>query len=240
VARVLLPSTACSDVSNGRELEMKSLLVLIAIALFGLYSTACGRAGSAASPTPPPSRAVTSRAGVSGLQGDGDSDNPLDIDEDSHDGAEDQDDDSKTPESYDYHDKDDRATLSFGHVPTAANRAAITAVAAHYYAALAAKNGATTCSLLLSSLAQSVPEDYAGGAAPAYLRGGKTCQTVLSMLSKHFHAQLAGTIKVTGVRVDGNHAEVLIGSTTMPASDIAVMREGKAWKVAELLGSALP
>lgn len=62
----------------------------------------------------------------------------------------------------------------------------------------------------------------------------------MSKLFKHYHSQLIGPIQVTGVRVSGREARVLLGSKIMPASYILIKRERDTWKVDGLIGQPLP
>jgi hypothetical protein len=52
-------------------------------------------------------------------------------------------------------------------------------------------------------------------------------------------AELIGPVAVTGVRVSGSEALALLGSATMPASDIFVRREAAGWKINEVFGGPL-
>jgi len=234
---------------------MKSLLALSTVALIVVGIGACGETDkemTSTARTQSGSRTVirTTR-GVSGavpseqsLLGDGDADNPDDIDGDGtaeyNDGSEDHDKDSMTAESYDYADKDDEEVLNYGHPTDTADRQAITAIVKHYYAAAANGDGAMACPLIAPSLAKSIPEAYGGGSGPSYLRGGRTCQAVMSALFKHVHDKLTGHLQVTAVRISGKQAEALLGSTTMPASEIALQDEHGGWKIEALLSHSLP
>ncbi len=62
----------------------------------------------------------------------------------------------------------------------------------------------------------------------------------MTLLFRHFHHSLQSPIAVTGVRTFADETHALLGSRTMPASTIAVRREGGAWKIGKLLGSPLP
>jgi hypothetical protein len=94
--------------------------------------------------------------------------------------------------------------------------------------------------MMYSVFAESVVEDFGEAPGPAYLRGAKTCQAVTTLLFEHERAQLAGTVRVTGVRVDDRTASALIGSSSMPASRIGLKRELGAWKIEGLIGTPLP
>jgi hypothetical protein len=236
---------------------MKSPLALLAIALLGLGATACGGTGKGAHAASQstatavtsggaPAMAVPSAISSQRYLNDGDAEKVNDGDMDNRNGNhEDHDADSSEEyeETYDnnrYHDSDDSSILAYGHAAGAAKKRAIAAAVKRYYMAAAAGDGATACSMLVSSIARAAPEDYGQAPGPAYLRGAKTCAAVMSLLFKHDHSQLTGMIAVTGVRVEGNQARALLGSTTMPAGYISVERERGAWKIDALLGGALP
>ncbi|HEX4837076.1 MAG TPA: hypothetical protein VFV03_00920 [Solirubrobacteraceae bacterium] len=177
------------------------------------------------------------------IRGDGDTDNPADTDGNGDfDPGQDKDSDGPTLESYRFPDRDDKPTFAYGHPANAAEERAITSLVRRYYAAAAASEGASACAMLLPSLARAVPESYGhGSAGPEYLQTGRTCQAVVSLLFEHFHQQLAEAIQVVNVRTNGrNHAQVVIGSRTMPASEIYLERQGSSWKVEQLLGQTLP
>lgn len=136
-----------------------------------------------------------------------------------------------------YHDIDDRDALTYGHAATGQQESAISQTVESYYR-LAAKAGATrACTMLDPTLAKSAAIDY-GQYGPAYLRTtAKTCTALLTLLFKHYHRQLHTGITVTGVRISGNTAYALIGSTTFRPSFITAQQEGHGWKIAQLLGT---
>jgi hypothetical protein len=139
-----------------------------------------------------------------------------------------------------YHDSDDKGILTHGYAVNPSKERMISAFVERYFVAAAAEDGVTACSMIEPRLASSLPRDYGGAAGPAYLRGAMTCQSVMSLIFKHFHSELTGVIKVTSVRRMGDQTLVLLGSTTMPAGDISVEPSGGTWRIASLLGSALP
>ena len=260
--RVIGPMTKLAElptaVSRSPCLRGKSASVLLACALLSVGLSACGGSEGAyrsashdTTPTDTSSEPVATSTTTSvippgqRLRGDGDADNPNDIDGNGDSdaasvGGADGDSDNPTTESYRFPDKDDKAIFAYGHAPSVATKRAISQVAKRYYAAAAAENGVVACSMLLPVLARSVPEDDGGFAGPIYLRGGKTCQAVLSMLFRHFHRQLAETITVVRVRVEGSDARVIFSSRTMPASSIALVRADGSWRVPTLIGQPLP
>jgi hypothetical protein len=136
-----------------------------------------------------------------------------------------------------YHDGDDSSFVVAAHEAETGDMLAAAAVVERYYAALAAGDGARACSLLIPKLASSVAEDYGQAPGPSFLRGGKTCPAVIALLSKHFRARLANTVTVTGVRITGDNAFVILSSKTPPLSDLNLQRIGGAWKFAELIGN---
>jgi hypothetical protein len=230
---------------------MRSVLASLAIALSGVGAVACGGAGKDAGAGSQKDARATATGGASAaippssisggrsFPGDGDGDNPADGDGDGDEVADsDRDNDSPTRESGNYHDRDDGDVLNYGHAAGARDARAITTFLERYYAAAVAGDGATACSMIYPALARSVAEDY-GRYGPLYLRGGKTCAAVMALLFEHYHGELAGGITVTGVRVKGEEAYALLGSTTKPASYAILVRGGGAWKMMGLLGGTL-
>jgi hypothetical protein len=135
-----------------------------------------------------------------------------------------------------YHDADDKGITLYGHAASMAVRRKITALVKQYYGAAVAGDGRGACAMLVKSLAKAVPVDY-GEDGPSYLRSGKTCAAVMALLFEHLHAQLAAPNGVTGVRIAGQQAYALLGSTALPPSYIIMQRESGAWRIAQLLGS---
>ncbi|HTA98780.1 MAG TPA: hypothetical protein VK730_14205 [Solirubrobacteraceae bacterium] len=175
------------------------------------------------------------------VRGDGDADNPSDIDGNGDaDGNGDNDNDNPTPQSYRFPDADDRATFAYGHAASAAETKQITGIVTRYFAAGAHSDGALACSLLAPTLAKSLAEDFGPGARPSYLHAGESCALVMAALFKHQHAQLAGAAHVVEVRVEGQTAQVIVTSRTMPAGQILLIGEGGRWRIEQLFAAALP
>jgi hypothetical protein len=213
---------------------MRSLLALFAI-VFSTGATACGGAskgaGSASQTSPgavaSSSTQATTASSIASTQTnlkrdrDGDYDN-------SGNGT---------------YDKDDSVVLRYGHAAGASDRQAVAAVVKRYYAAAAAGDGAKGCSLIYSIFAETIPEDYGRPpAGPPALRG-KTCAAVMSKVFKQSQPQLAAdyaTLKVTGVRLEGNRGWALLSFKAMPARSILVHSERGAWKIYALLDTGLP
>ncbi|HEX4115279.1 MAG TPA: hypothetical protein VHY18_05340 [Solirubrobacteraceae bacterium] len=179
------------------------------------------------------------------VRGDGDADNPADIDGNGDSdaprvGGPDGDTDTPTLQSHRFPDSDDGPAFAYGHRPGAATVRVITNIVKRYYTAASAGDGAVACALLPSSLARSIPDSYGGPQEPAYQRGGKTCQATLAKFFAHYHKELAAPIKLFAVRVEGETARAIFSSRTMPASGVFLAREGHAWKIVEVLGRPLP
>jgi hypothetical protein len=140
-------------------------------------------------------------------------------------------------------DHDDYVIEDYGHAASATEKRTVTALVKRYYAAALASDGATACSMLMSSLAKAIPEDYGRSPGPPALRGS-TCSGVISKLFKSQHQQLAAevaTMAVARVRVNGNHAFALLAFRTTPEPrDIGLSREAGNWKISGLLDGALP
>jgi hypothetical protein len=214
---------------------MRSVLTLLAIALFSAGVTACGgvskgtgsvsqtSSGAVASSSTPVATAPSVASTQPNLKRDRDND---------YDNS-----------SNSYYDKDDSVILGYGHAAGAADRQAVAAVVKRYYAAAAAGDGAKGCSLIYSIYAETIPENYGRPpAGPPALRG-KTCAEVMSKVFKQRQPQLAAdsaTLKVTGARLEGNRGWALMSFKTMPARSILVHRERGAWKIYALLDSELP
>jgi hypothetical protein len=145
------------------------------------------------------------------------------------------------------YDTDDETLLGSGRSGRPADARAIDALVERYYTAAARGDGAAACAMTSPDYARTVPDDYGqelGWAIPpgaeAYLRGAKTCAAVLSLLFAHLHRQLAAPVEILAVRLYGNYGYASVGSTTLPASRIEILREHGVWWIDELLGRPLP
>jgi hypothetical protein len=211
---------------------MKSLLVSVAVALLCFGISACGSSskgtGSASQTSSGATTATTAAATSSTTptpdfrKADGDKDNDI--------GAPDD-------------DRNNNSVLSFGQAASSSDQSAITGLIKRYYAAALAEDGAKACSLLYSTLAEAVPEDY-GQSPPGqpYMRG-TTCPTVMMLLFKHEHGKLTVQVpllKVARVRLNEHHGLTVLKFGKMPERQIPVAREGHVWKVEALLDSELP
>lgn len=219
----------------------RALISLLLVSL-GLSVAACGHTG--ASSVSKAARDATSPSGAAPgrLRGDEDDDDNNSETENLHnpaDGDADRDHDYNENVINGYYDSDDATVRNYGHAAGAADKLALTSFVKRYFAAAAAEDGAMACSMIKPSFVRAIPEDYGSGAGPAYMRG-KTCTAVMSLLFKHFHTQLSAPVVVSSVRVDGDKAEVIVGSTTTPVSYLPMEREGSAWRLVELLGAPLP
>jgi len=215
---------------------MKSLLALSAVALLSLGVAGCGGSSKGTDSTPQayPDAASGSAAGTTASNTTPTASSAMTTGQRAKD-SNDLDDDPNSD--------DDNPIVDYGHAASAPENEAITAVVKRYYAAAAAGDGAKACSMLVSTVAEAVPEEYGEASGPAYLRG-KTCAVVMSKLFKRHHRQLAdniATFEVTKVRAEeGKGLVVLRFATTPEPRKIAVRREGSVWKIKELLDSGMP
>jgi hypothetical protein len=222
---------------------MRRLLFAIASMLLCVGVTACAGAGRH---TGSGSSEISGGVSTRGYLNDGDVEQFYDEDADDSDrNRDDKDGDSSREYShtYDnggYHDGDDRGVLTFGHAASSADTRAIAAVVERFYAAAAAGEGATACASMVSSVARAVPNDYRQAPGPSYLYGGRTCRAVMSRAFKYLRREMTFAVEVSGARVNGDEGIALLGSRTMPASEIRVRREHGVWKIDALFGAALP
>lgn len=225
---------------------VKVLVASIAVALSSQYALACGGADGGARTAARVASTSTGAPAVASAtdatrrylnDGDNDPSNDNDPDNNLPDDDNDAPEDNTHPGNGRYHDKDDNIAV-YGPSASTADKRTIAALVKRYYAVAAAGDGGKACGMLYSVLATAVPEDFGRPPGPAYLRG-KTCAAVMVRVFAHSRAKLKGTFAVTDVRVKGNHAFVLLGSKTMPASGMFMHREHGVWKIASLLGNPL-
>jgi hypothetical protein len=205
---------------------MKPLLTLLIIALLSVVASACGGAG-AGKGTSSPSQTLSNTASAAtgrGLNDSNDGDNVPD---------------SKNNTE----NNDDREVEYYGHAANAADKGTATAFAKRYFAAAAADDGATACSLLVPNLAKAIPRSYGKAPNPTYVRG-KTCAEVMSKLFNHRHRRMvaeAARLEVTSVRIAHETAFILLAFRTIPERRyMGVKREGDTWKLEALLDSEYP
>jgi hypothetical protein len=128
----------------------------------------------------------------------------------------------------------------FGHPAAAAEVSEITALVKRYYAAAAASDGAAGCSLLYSTFAEGVAEDY-GQLAGLSQAQGATCAEVMSKLFERRHRQLSAdnaTLKVVAVRVLGKRGSVMLDFGGTHGRYLEVHGELGRWKVDSLFDSS--
>lgn len=221
------PSRALSGWASSRRQPLTGMLVAV---LTAVCVVACGSStGRSSSSTAVPGRHTSSSAAAAEIAPapvlskiDGDEDNDIGAPSD---------------------DTNNSQALAIGHPASPVERRAITALIKRYYAAALAGNGAAACSMLFSTLEESVPEDY--GVSPPgqpYMKG-KTCPAVLDGVFRHFHPQLAAelpSLKVARMGVNGRHAMVILTFGKMPMREIPTSREGRIWRIGALLDTEVP
>jgi hypothetical protein len=195
----------------------RHLLAALAAAALGLGVASCGGSGGAVAPRAPSSAAG---AGSRTIRSDFSTrDNDRDNDGD--------------------HNDDDSGVLYYGRAADAADRNASIALVRRYFAAAAAEDGATACSLLVPFIAESVVED--DGRSPG-LRGG-TCAAVMSKLFRRRHRLLAlknDTLRVLEVRVAGGKALAVLDFPSIPeVRQLVERRVGGRWRLLVLLDGIL-
>ncbi len=139
-------------------------------------------------------------------------------------------------------DTNNNTMLDFGRAAGASDKRAITALLKRYYRAAAAENGAAACSMLYSTLAEGVPEDYGSYNGPTYMRGS-TCPAVMTLLFKHYHRLLeieVPKLKIAQVDLQERHGLAVLSFGTLPEREIQVEREGHVWRVTALIDTELP
>ena len=131
---------------------------------------------------------------------------------------------------------------SSGPEASGSERKAIVALIERYYAAAYAGDGAKGCSMIYSTLAESVPEDYGQSPpGPAYMKGS-TCTESLTKAFNALHPLLSlevPKLRVTHVRVMERHGIAILHFGTLPERQIGFKREGRTWKMAQLLDNVL-
>jgi hypothetical protein len=142
-----------------------------------------------------------------------------------------------------YDDKNNDSQLDYGRPAAPAQQRAAGALLRRYYATALSGDGAAACKMIISTLAESVAEDYGhGSAGPPYLRSGTTCPGVMDLLFAHFHALLAlevPKLEVARVRVIGKHGLAILRFGNLPERTIPLGQEGTRWKVRALLDTEL-
>jgi hypothetical protein len=213
---------------------VKPLFVSLVIALLSVGASACGDTRSATGTSSTASASMTAKASTGKSSGTDSAANYAKVDAD-------KDNDVQAPDD----DKNNNATLDYGHAASVADVAAVSTLLNHYYAAAVNEQGSSACAMIISSLAESVAEDYGhGSAGPSYLKAGTSCAKVMVLLFKHFHSQLTveqPLLKVVRVRLVGKKGFAILSfGSSLPEREISVGRQGSNWTVEALLDSELP
>ena len=231
-----------------KEVLVCSTLALPATVVLCLCVVACGGAsrgvGSASRSTAEAAAAMQPSNSITGdYDGDDDYSNQGSNDGDNDDSTQPKDRDNDSDSSgKSYFDSDDSSVRGFGHAAGPVEGKRIASLIKRYFAAANAGDGATACSMMVSSIAKSIPEDIGGPAGPLYARG-TTCATVVSRAFEHYHRQLAahtGTLEIADIRVSRSKGVVVLAFEKLPGRQIHVARESGVWKVDALLDAELP
>ncbi len=241
-------------ICGGKRVEMKALLTSVLIAL-GLVCVGCGgtsnktdaasgkRSATVSVPyhASRPTAALIPTTSIKSLEQDEDDDDGPGEEKglDSKDSDIDGDNDHLKPLGY--YDHDDGAMRDYGHAASGVDKRELTAFARRYYAAAAAGDGATACSMFSPVFAKSIPQDYGrGSAGPSFLREATTCPAVLALVFSNLRARFSAPIEIIRVRVKGNEGRILISAKNMPASYLELHREDGVWRSTSMFASRLP
>jgi len=212
---------------------MKGLLVLLVTASLGASAAACGSANLGTGSSSSVSHTIASSTASKVSAPNSTQEDYLTADRDHDNDLEATIDDTNNDDSVDY-----------GHAASAADKRAVTVMLKRYYAAATAENGAEACSMIVSSLAESVLEDYGPGSpGPSYLKVGTSCASVMTLLFRHFHSRLTvelPKLEVARVRLVGHKGLAVLSFDSMPEREIQVGRQGGIWKVDALIDHELP
>jgi hypothetical protein len=135
---------------------------------------------------------------------------------------------------------DNDQVFGFGRAATAAETGAVTALVERYFAAARARDGGLACSLMYSTIAGTIVEDYGRPPGPPSL-SGSTCAEVMSKFFKSQARRIAHDTgpRVTQVRVKGIEGLAVLDLGSRPVHHIPVQREHGVWKVSALLDSEM-
>jgi hypothetical protein len=130
-------------------------------------------------------------------------------------------------------DGDDYGALNFGHAATGAELRSITRLVRRYYAAAAADNGTTACSMLYPVVVREVGERF------GRFESRMTCPELMTKLFKLRHTQIGADVKSfkeVRVRVEPPNARVVLRfSTDAVARELDLRLVGASWKVRQPL-----
>jgi hypothetical protein len=135
-------------------------------------------------------------------------------------------------------DGDDDEVRYFGHRPSDADRGSIVALIGRYYAAMAADDGRSACSMIDVSLVKALLEQADGSRGSA--NGG--CAEAMVKLFAHVPGHSPGDITATtviGVRVRGGDGLALLRLRNSSTRDMPVVREKGTWKVEAFVDNGL-
>jgi hypothetical protein len=129
-----------------------------------------------------------------------------------------------------YEDRDDGGINRIGRPASSSERTAIIALVRRYIAAALVTDGRSVCRLLYPGLVRSLEYvDRVDTKGRARRRG--SCAPAASRTLREAHSsQLAGYL-ITGVRVGGEEAYVLLNSPTQPAGYLTARRDGAGWTI---------
>jgi hypothetical protein len=204
---------------------MKPLLTLLAIGLLSVYAAACGSSSKGSTSSGAHTTTTVAASTIPTDTTPAPVETAVDADKDNDVGAP-------------HDDTNNDSVLDSGQAASPSEQRTITALVKRYYKVAAAEDGAQACSMIYSTYAEAIPEDY-GQSPPGqpYMRG-TTCPVVMSLFFKHFHNQIAlelPKLKVARVRLKEHAGFAVLSFGALPERQIAVDREGHVWRIDDLL-----
>jgi hypothetical protein len=138
-----------------------------------------------------------------------------------------------------HYDADDSAVLYFGHAAGDTDRRAVTGLIKRYYAAAAADNGVSVCSLVYALQAELAAESYGEQLGLP----NSDCAVVMSKLMQRRHAQAvaeAAALEVLRVRIEGNRGVVVLRVGKPPVRHVFVRKDHGVWRMNVFFDIPLP
>jgi hypothetical protein len=218
---------SCSSAMSMKP-KTGTLLALLVLAFVGSSALGCGSKEIAARSSSAASRNGAAVLG-SGTPGAGQSvSTPLKR-------GKDGDGDGETTEPG--FDRDDSGVRYYGHAASAPVRTAVSAVIARYYAALAADDGASACSMLDAALAEGL--SAASGSQDSRSKG---CAKAVARLTKGALGRSPAdflAVKVMTVRTMGDKALAVLRLRSSEIREIPLESDQGAWKIGALFDGSL-
>jgi hypothetical protein len=138
----------------------------------------------------------------------------------------------------DYYDVDDYVILNYARPAGTQDIRAASALFDRYYRVAVVGNGAAGCALSYSLFAEAVSENSRDSSGER----GVPCSTAMTELFKRQHARMAAelaSLRVTGMRIEGDRAYLLLGVGGKTQRYWLIHREAGIWKAEEIAATEL-